>query len=93
MVFLPSPTNSLLSPNLPSSSLWNPQFDTISTYSLSFLHNFTCVVLSLWYQIMVTKNGSIPIWTTQSSHAQSVAPTTSTKKGHDKCCSRTSITL
>jgi hypothetical protein len=80
MVFLPSPTNSLLSPNLPSSSLWNPQFDTISTYSLSFLHNFTCVVLSLWYQIMVTKNGSIPIWTTQSSHAQSVAPTTSTKK-------------
>jgi hypothetical protein len=62
-------------------------------FSFLLANNFTCVVLSLWYQIMVTKNGSIPIWTTQSSHAQSVAPTTSTKKGHDKCCSRTSITL
>jgi hypothetical protein len=49
-------------------------------FSFLLANNFTCVVLSLWYQIMVTKNGSIPIWTTQSSHAQSVAPTTSTKK-------------
>jgi hypothetical protein len=49
-------------------------------FSFLLANNFTCVVLSLWHQMMVTKNGSIPIWTTQSSHAQSVAPTTSTKK-------------
>jgi len=37
-------------------------------FSFLLANNFTCVVLSLWHQMMVTKNGSIPIRTTQSSH-------------------------